>query len=246
MKRKQGMPRAPGAHRGRAFASPRHGADAMKPASVLVLGSGPIVIGQAAEFDYAGTQACKAMREEGIRTILVNSNPATIMTDDDVADAVYIEPLTVPVLERIIARERPDGLLPTLGGQTGLNLARRTRRRRASSRSTTCACSAPSSRRSGWPRTASSSATCWRDRRARPRERDLSYRSRNARLRRAEIGLPLVVRPAYTLGGTGGGMAYTRKSCARRSRRSGLAASPDHPGPGRDESCSAGRRSNTR
>ena len=98
--------------------------DIRKPASVLIIGSGPIVIGQAAEFDYAGTQACKAMREEGVRSILVNSNPATIMTDAEVADAVYIEPLTVPVLERIIARERPEGLLPTLGGQTGLNLAR--------------------------------------------------------------------------------------------------------------------------
>ena len=81
------------------------------------------MIGQAAEFDYAGTQACKAVREEGVRSILVNSNPATIMTDLDIADAVYIEPLTVPVIERIIARERPEGLLPTLGGQTGLNLA---------------------------------------------------------------------------------------------------------------------------
>src|SRR5207248_3811657 len=84
---------------------------------------GPIVIGQAAEFDYAGTQACKAMREEGVTSILVNSNPATIMTDQGVADVVYIEPLTVEVIERIIAKERPDGLLPTLGGQTGLNLA---------------------------------------------------------------------------------------------------------------------------
>ena len=84
---------------------------------------GPIVIGQAAEFDYAGTQACKALREEGVAVVLVNSNPATIMTDRDIADRVYIEPLTVPVLERIIAAERPDGILPTLGGQTGLNLA---------------------------------------------------------------------------------------------------------------------------
>src|SRR3970282_314598 len=90
---------------------------------VLVIGSGPIVIGQAAEFDYAGTQACKALREEGVTTVLVNSNPATIMTDEGIADIVYIEPLTVEVLERIIARERPDGLLPTMGGQTGLNLA---------------------------------------------------------------------------------------------------------------------------
>src|SRR5579862_5468762 len=90
---------------------------------VMVIGSGPIVIGQAAEFDYAGTQACKSLREEGISVVLVNSNPATIMTDVGIADAVYIEPITVPVIERIIARERPDGLLPTLGGQTALNLA---------------------------------------------------------------------------------------------------------------------------
>ena len=85
-----------------------------KPDKVLVVGSGPIVIGQAAEFDYAGTQACRALREEGVTTVLVNSNPATIMTDHGVADRVYIEPLTVEVLERIIARERPDGILPTL------------------------------------------------------------------------------------------------------------------------------------
>ena len=95
----------------------------MKTGKVLVIGSGPIVIGQAAEFDYAGTQACKALREEGVSVVLVNSNPATIMTDRDIADRVYIEPLTVPVLERIIASEKPDGVLPTLGGQTGLNLA---------------------------------------------------------------------------------------------------------------------------
>ncbi len=94
-----------------------------KPQKVLIIGSGPIVIGQAAEFDYSGTQACRSLREEGVTTVLVNSNPATIMTDEDIADIVYIEPLTVEVVERIIARERPDGLLPTLGGQTGLNLA---------------------------------------------------------------------------------------------------------------------------
>src|SRR3990172_9471342 len=90
---------------------------------VLVIGSGPIIIGQAAEFDYSGAQACRALREEGVTSVLVNSNPATIMTDEGIADIVYIEPLTVDVIERIIARERPDGLLPTLGGQTGLNMA---------------------------------------------------------------------------------------------------------------------------
>ena len=90
---------------------------------IFIIGSGPIVIGQACEFDYSGTQACKALREEGYEVVLANSNPATIMTDPETADRTYIEPLTVEVLERIIARERPDALLPTVGGQTGLNLA---------------------------------------------------------------------------------------------------------------------------
>ena len=90
---------------------------------VLVIGSGPIIIGQAAEFDYAGTQACKSLKEEGIEVVLVNSNPATIMTDRDIADRIYIEPLNVEVIERIIERERPYGLIPTLGGQTALNLS---------------------------------------------------------------------------------------------------------------------------
>ncbi|MFM7062832.1 MAG: carbamoyl phosphate synthase large subunit, partial [Actinomycetes bacterium] len=91
--------------------------------TILVLGSGPIVIGQACEFDYSGTQACRVLREEGYRVILANSNPATIMTDPDFADATYVEPLVPDVIEKIIERERPDAVLPTLGGQTALNLA---------------------------------------------------------------------------------------------------------------------------
>src|SRR5688500_16781137 len=111
--------------------SPRH-RSAVHPAfmpkrtdisSILVIGSGPIIIGQACEFDYSGTQACKALREEGFRIILVNSNPATIMTDPEFADRTYIEPLTPATLERIIERERPDAILPTVGGQTAINLA---------------------------------------------------------------------------------------------------------------------------
>ncbi|SVD88484.1 uncharacterized protein METZ01_LOCUS441338, partial [marine metagenome] len=89
--------------------------------SILIIGAGPIVIGQACEFDYSGVQACKSLREEGYRVILVNSNPATIMTDPDMADATYIEPITPEMVEKIIANERPDALLPTTGGQTGLN-----------------------------------------------------------------------------------------------------------------------------
>ena len=91
--------------------------------SIMVIGAGPIVIGQACEFDYSGTQACKALREEGYRLILVNSNPATIMTDPETADATYVEPVTAETVEKIIAIERPDALLPTMGGQTGLNTA---------------------------------------------------------------------------------------------------------------------------
>ncbi|HCJ51752.1 MAG TPA: carbamoyl phosphate synthase large subunit, partial [Gallionella sp.] len=91
--------------------------------SILIIGAGPIVIGQACEFDYSGAQACKALKEEGYRVILVNSNPATIMTDPDMADATYIEPITVQIMEKIIAKERPDAILPTMGGQTALNCA---------------------------------------------------------------------------------------------------------------------------
>src|SRR5438874_5914326 len=90
---------------------------------ILVIGSGPIVIGQGCEFDYSGTQACKALKAEGLEVVLVNSNPATIMTDPELADRTYVEPLTAEVLEQVIARERPDALLPTVGGQTALNLA---------------------------------------------------------------------------------------------------------------------------
>ena len=90
---------------------------------IMVIGSGPIIIGQAAEFDYAGTQACLALREEGYEVVLVNSNPATIMTDKEIADKVYIEPITFEFVSRILRKERPDAILPTLGGQTGLNMA---------------------------------------------------------------------------------------------------------------------------
>ena len=91
--------------------------------SILIVGAGPIVIGQGCEFDYSGTQACKALKDEGYKVILINSNPATIMTDPDVADKTYVEPITLDVLEKILKKERPDAILPTMGGQTALNLA---------------------------------------------------------------------------------------------------------------------------
>ena len=99
---------------------------------ILVVGAGPIIIGQACEFDYSGTQACKALRDEGYKVILVNSNPATIMTDPDVADKTYIEPITLTVLEKILIKERPNAILPTMGGQTALNLSMEAEKKRNS------------------------------------------------------------------------------------------------------------------
>jgi carbamoyl-phosphate synthase large subunit len=208
----------------RASRSPRATENVDTPRCVLVIGSGPVVIGQAAEFDYAGTQACRALREEGIRVVLVNSNPATIMTDDDIADAVYVEPLTVEVLERVIAAERPDGLLATLGGQTGLNLA-------------VALDDAGIIERYGL-RVLGTSLDSIRAAEDRglfkalldrigepvPDSRTVSSLA-EARTFAAEVGLPLVVRPAYTLGGTGGGFCETDETLAERVG-AGLAASP--------------------
>jgi len=198
----------------------------LKPSKVLIIGSGPIIIGQAAEFDYAGTQACRAMREEGITSVLVNSNPATIMTDEDIADIVYIEPLTVDVLARIIERERPDGLLPTLGGQTGLNLA--------VALADTGILNKYNVRSLGTPIQTIRNAE---DRElfkrmlidiGEPVPASAAVNSLGAaREVASNIGLPLIIRPAYTLGGTGGGMACSWEELEIAVSR-GLAASPIH------------------
>jgi carbamoyl-phosphate synthase large subunit len=195
-----------------------------RPRKVLVIGSGPIVIGQAAEFDYAGTQACKALREEGIETVLVNSNPATIMTEPGVADHTYIEPLTVEVLERVIAREQPDGLLPTLGGQTGLNLAVALHDAGILERYNVRLLGTPleTIRKAedreafkqflvsiGEPVTESRTVE----------NLDQAHAFLEA------VGLPLVVRPAYTLGGTGGGFIHEVAEFDAAVQR-GLDASP--------------------
>jgi carbamoyl-phosphate synthase large subunit len=174
---------------------------------VMVIGSGPIVIGQAAEFDYSGSQACRSLREEGLEVVLINSNPATIMTDPETADRVYIEPLTAEFAERVIARERPDGLLPTLGGQTGLNLATELAVRGILERYGV--------RLLGTPLSAIQAAE------DRERFRELMRQIGEpvpeswvvesvGELRRvAQITpYPCIVRPAYTLGGTGGGIAH--------------------------------------
>jgi carbamoyl-phosphate synthase large subunit len=198
----------------------------LKPSKVLIIGSGPIIIGQAAEFDYAGTQACKAMREEGVISVLVNSNPATIMTDEDIADVVYIEPLTVAVLTRIIERERPDGLLPTLGGQTGLNLAVDLADAGVLDKFNVKSLGTPIQTirnaedrelfkqlllRIGQPVPPSATVNTLKQ----------------AKEVAEEIGLPVIIRPSFTLGGTGGGMAHTREEL-ERIVTNGLAASPTH------------------
>lgn len=176
---------------------------------VLVIGSGPIIIGQAAEFDYAGTQACRSLREEGISVVLVNSNPATIMTDANMADRVYIEPLTVDSLRRIIAKERPDGLLPTLGGQVGLNLAVKL--------SEAGILEDYKVRLLGTPLEAIKKAE---DRQLFKQtmleigepipESAIVSKLREALEFAEKVGYPLIVRPAYTMGGTGGGIAYNK------------------------------------
>ena len=197
-----------------------------KPSKVLIIGSGPIIIGQAAEFDYAGTQACKAMREEKVTSVLVNSNPATIMTDEDIADIVYIEPLTADVLTRIIEKERPDGLLPTLGGQVGLNLAVEL--------ADSGILEKYNVRTLGTPiqtiRNASDRELFKKllDSIGEPMLQGYAVTTTDAARQAAkEIGLPLIVRPSYTLGGTGGGVAYNWEEF-ENVVRVGLLASPIH------------------
>jgi carbamoyl-phosphate synthase large subunit len=197
-----------------------------KPSKVLIIGSGPIIIGQAAEFDYAGTQACKAMREEGVTSVLVNSNPATIMTDEEVADVVYIEPLTVEILSRIIDRERPDGLLPTLGGQTGLTLAHELAeagvldKYNVRSLGTSIETIRNASNRELFKNLMASIGEPMLD---------SITASTVAEARRAckQLGLPLIIRPSFTLGGTGGGVAYTQPELDEKAAV-GLASSPIH------------------
>ncbi|MDF1737453.1 MAG: carbamoyl-phosphate synthase large subunit, partial [Minwuia sp.] len=192
--------------------------------SIMIIGAGPIVIGQACEFDYSGTQACKALREEGYRIILVNSNPATIMTDPEFADATYVEPVTPEVVAKIIEKERPDALLPTMGGQTALNTA-------------LALADDGTLDRLGVELIGAKQEAI-----AMAEDRDL-FRAAMTRIGlampksaivetlaegrdvMAEIGLPAVIRPSFTMGGTGGGIAYNRDEF-EQIVASGLDASP--------------------
>jgi carbamoyl-phosphate synthase large subunit len=191
---------------------------------VLVIGSGPIVIGQAAEFDYAGAQACLSLREAGVQVVLVNNNPATIMTDEQVADKVYLEPLTVASLERIIAKERPDGLLPTLGGQTGLNLAVDLAEAGILSKYGVTLLGTPlDAIKNGEDRELFKQLM---KQIGEPVPESATVETVEEAVAFADqIGYPVIVRPAYTLGGAGGGIAEDEPTL-RAVAAKGIAASP--------------------
>src|SRR6266540_3184869 len=191
---------------------------------VLLIGSGPIVIGQAAEFDYSGVQACKVLLEEGYEVVLVNSNPATIMTDPEFATSTYVEPLLPGPVEQIIARERPDVLLPTLGGQTALNLAKDLAESGVLERygveliGASLDAIQKAEDRDLFRQTMTGAGL-------RVPESAIATTLAEARAAQEEIGLPAIVRPAFTLGGRGGGIARTEEEFDDAVRR-GLAASP--------------------
>ena len=191
--------------------------------SVLIIGAGPIVIGQACEFDYSGTQACKALREEGYRIILVNSNPATIMTDPEFADRTYIEPITPEIVDKIIEKERPDALLPTLGGQTALNTAMALDKQGVLDKYGVemIGANAEAIDKAEDRRLFREAMT--RIGLAAPKS-GLAHNREEAPAALEHVGLPAIIRPSFTLGGTGGGIAYNREEFVEIVKR-GLDAS---------------------
>jgi carbamoyl-phosphate synthase large subunit len=184
---------------------------------ILIIGAGPIVIGQACEFDYSGTQACKALKEEGYEVVLLNSNPATIMTDPDFADRTYVEPVTPEFLEKIIAKERPDALLPTLGGQTALNTAVAVAESGVLDKYNVELIGAklPAIKKA-------EDRTLFKEAMERiglevPRS-GCAHNYNEAMEIIKEVGFPAIIRPAFTLGGTGGGIAYNMEEYDRMSQ----------------------------
>ena len=194
--------------------------------SVLIIGAGPIIIGQACEFDYSGAQACKALREEGYKVILVNSNPATIMTDPEMADVTYIEPITWPMLARIIERERPDALLPTMGGQTALNCALDLAREGVLSKFDVELIGASKKAIDKAEDREKFKAAMSRIGLGSARS-GIAHSLEEAQRAQAEVGFPCIIRPSFTLGGTGGGIAYNKDEFDEICKR-GLAMSPTH------------------
>ena len=177
--------------------------------SVLIIGAGPIIIGQACEFDYSGTQACKALKDEGYKVILINSNPATIMTDPEVADKTYIEPITIEILEKIIIKERPDAILPTMGGQTALNTTLDLNRHKILEKYNVEIIGA-----------STDSIDMAEDRELFKNAMNeiglntpksfIAHNYNDAENIQKEIGFPIIIRPSFTLGGSGGGIAYNK------------------------------------
>src|SRR3954454_12530453 len=193
---------------------------------ILIIGAGPIIIGQACEFDYSGTQACKALREEGYQVVLVNSNPATIMTDPEMADRTYIEPITPEMVERIIAVERPDALLPTLGGQTGLNVGLALAESGALEKYG-CQLIGASAEAIRKAEDRDLFKRCMEEIGLESARSGLAHNLDEARKVRDDLGLPCVLRPSFTLGGSGGGIAYNREEFDRMVAY-GLELSPSH------------------
>jgi carbamoyl-phosphate synthase large subunit len=194
--------------------------------SILIIGAGPIIIGQACEFDYSGAQACKALREEGYRVILVNSNPATIMTDPEMADVTYIEPITWPMVARIIEKERPDALLPTMGGQTALNCALDLAREGVLTKYDVELIGASKKAIDKAEDREKFKAAMTRIGLGSARS-GIAHSLEEANRVQAEIGFPAIIRPSFTLGGSGGGIAYNKDEFDEMVKR-GLAMSPTH------------------
>jgi carbamoyl-phosphate synthase large subunit len=194
--------------------------------SILIIGAGPIIIGQACEFDYSGAQACKALREEGYKVILVNSNPATIMTDPNMADVTYIEPITWQVLEHIIAKEQPDALLPTMGGQTALNCALDLAKHGVlekygveligASKEAIDKAEDREKFKQAMTKIGLGSARS-----------GIAHSMEEAQQVQGAMGFPTIIRPSFTMGGSGGGIAYNQEEFAEICKR-GLEASPTH------------------
>ncbi|TXH72595.1 MAG: carbamoyl phosphate synthase large subunit, partial [Thiobacillus sp.] len=194
--------------------------------SILIIGAGPIVIGQACEFDYSGAQACKALREEGYKVILVNSNPATIMTDPDMADVTYIEPISWQVVEKIIEKERPDALLPTMGGQTALNCALDLAKHGVlekygvemigASKEAIDKAEDREKFKAAMTKLGLGSARS-----------SIAHSMEEALQVQAALGFPTIIRPSFTMGGSGGGIAYNKEEFVAICER-GLEASPTH------------------
>ena len=191
---------------------------------ILIIGAGPIIIGQACEFDYSGTQACKALKDEGYKVVLINSNPATIMTDPEVADKTYIEPITIEILEKILIKEKPDAILPTMGGQTALNLAIEAEKNGLLKKYKIELIGANSKAISNAEDRKKFRKNMFDIGLDLPKS-EIINNLKQAKKSLKKIGLPAIIRPAFTLGGLGSGIAKSKKEFFKITKE-GLETSP--------------------